>query len=593
MWARGCERVGPAPVPVKVTAASRLERVPTGRSVGSLAKVHAPVGVLVLLMAVATVLIYRKGFGLTFYYDEWNFLMNRRDWTIGTFLEPHNEHLSLVPIAIYKVLFVTVGIDDYAPYRVAVLMIHLLCVALLFVLVRQRVGDVLGVITVLPILFLGTAWQDLLWPFQIGYLASIAAGLGMLLALEQRSRVGDAAACVLIAVALASSSIGIPVTVLAFVELLARRESLKRLWLVAAPVALYVVWSLVYGNPRAAPGAEHGLWPLLRQNIPDTPGYVVSAAAGAFGALTGWGIDWGRPLVILAAIGIVIWLSSSRSLSPRALAVLAAAATYWGLSGLFRAQLNVPAESRYLYFGAILLVLLGVEFLRGVRLSSRWLALLGALALVFSLSNFGPLQDGSAGLQATSGLVSAELGALELAGPSTDPAYRPDPARAPDISAGAYFDTIAELGSPADRPDEIARRLEPERQAADTVLARALRLALRPEARSPTTGPRPRVDAAAAGKVTFRPDCDTLTPTAAGAFIDVTVPPAGAVVTSTAAQVEARIRRFADTFPQSPLGTVGSGSTSILRLPHRANVGPWHLRLTPTAPVRVCGLPPS
>jgi hypothetical protein len=273
--------------------------------------------------------------------------------------------------------------------------------------------------------------------------------------------------------------------------------------------------------------------------------------------------------------------------------VLAAAATYWGLGGLFRAQLNVPAESRYLYFGAILLVLLGVEFLRDVRLSSRWLAVLGVLALVFSLSNFGPLQDGSSGLQATSGLVSAELGALELAGPSTDPDYRPDPARAPDISAGAYFDTIAELGSPADRPDEIARRLEPERQAADTVFAQALRLALRPEGRPPTWGPRPRVDAAAAGKVTFRPACDTLTPTAAGAFIDVTVPSAGAAVTSIVGPVEARVRRFADTFPQAPIGSVGSGSTSILRIPQRAGPGAWHLRLSPIAPVRVCGLPAS
>jgi hypothetical protein len=550
----------------------------------------AVAGVLGLLSLVAFVLLYRKGFGTTFYYDEWNFLMNRRDWTIGTFLEPHNEHLSLVPIGVYKLLFVTVGIDDYVPYRVAVLLIHLLCVALLFVLVRRPAGDLLGAIVVVPILFLGTAWQDLLWPFQIGYLASVAAGLGMLLALERRSIVGDAAACVLIAFALASSSIGIPVAVLAFVELLARREPLRRLWIVAAPVTLYLLWSLVYSNPRAAPGAQDGLWPLLRQNIPDTPGYMASAAAGAFGALTGWGIDWGRPLVILAAIGIAIWLSSSRALTPRALALLAAAATYWGLTGLFRAQLNVPAESRYLYFGAILLVLLGVEFLRGVRLSNRWLAFLGALALVFSISNFGPLQDGSGGLQATAGLVSPELGALELAGPSTDPQYRPDPARAPDISAGAYFDTIAELGSPADRPDEIAHRLEPERLAADTVLTQALRLGLSRQARSPNPGPRPRVEAAVSGSVVFRQACLTFRPTAAGAFIDVSARSPGVAVTSSGAPVEVRIRRFADTFPQAPLGTVEPGSNATLRIPERPGVDAWHVRLTPAEPVRVCGI---
>jgi hypothetical protein len=545
-------------------------------------------------MGIAAVLIYRKGFGTTFYYDEWNFLMNRRDWTIDTFLEPHNEHLVLVPITVYKLLFVTVGIDEYAPYRVALILVHLLCVALLFLVVRQRVSDVLAGIVVLPILFLGTAWQDLLWPFQLGYLTSIAAGLATLLALERRTLAGDIAATVLIAVSLASGSIGIPVVVLAVVELLARREPLRRLWLVAAPVTLYLLWSLVYGNPRAAPGAQEGLGPLLRQNIPDTPGYVASAAAGAFGALTGWGIDWGRPLFILAAIGIALWFVTGRRVSPRALAVLAAAAAYWGLTGLLRAQLNTPAESRYLYFGAILLVLLGVEFLRGVQLSNRALALLGVLALAFSVSNFGPLQDGSRVLQDTAGLVAPALGALELAGPSTDPAFRPDPQRAPDVSAGLYFDAVEDLGSPADSPDEITRRREPERQAADTVLAEALRLRLRPGALSPSSGPRPRIDAAASGKVTFRPGCVTISPTAAGAFIDLTVPPSGVAITTTGdASVEARVRRFADTFPSSPLDTVVPRSTGVLRIPEQAGAGAWHLRLTPTEPVRACGLPAS
>jgi hypothetical protein len=552
----------------------------------------AVVSLLALLSLLAFVLLYRKGLGTTFYYDEWNFLMNRRDWTIGTFLEPHNEHLSLVPVAVYKLLFVTVGIDDYAPYRVAVLLIHLLCVALLFVLVRRRVGDTLGAIMVLPILFLGTAWQDLLWPFQIGYLASVAAGLGMLLALERRTVMGDVAACVLVAVALASSSIGIPVAVLALVELLARRERLKRFWLVAAPVTLYLLWSLVYGNPRAAPGAEDGLWPLLRLNIPDTPGYVANAAAGAFGALTGWGVEWGRPLAILGAIGLAIWLASSRPFSPRALGVLAAAATYWGLTGLFRAQLNLPSESRYLYFGAILLVLLGVEFLRGVQLSSRALALLGVLAVAFSVSNFGPLQDGSHGLQTTAGLVAPELGALELSGPSTDPQYRPDPARAPDVFAGKYFDTVDELGSPADRPDEIARRLEPQRQAADTVLAQALAISLEPAEKRPPPGSRPTIDAAVAGEVVVRRGCVTLQPTAPGTVLDVTAPPPGIAVTSSGdAPVEARVRHFASAFPEAPLGTVGPRSVALLRFPARRGLGSWHVRLTPTEPVTACGLP--
>jgi hypothetical protein len=552
----------------------------------------AVASVLAGLSALALVLLYRKGLGTIFYYDEWNFLMNRRDWTIGTFLEPHNEHLSLVPVAIYKLLFVTVGIEHYAPYRVAVLLVHLLCVALLFLLARRRVGDLLGAIVVLPILFLGTAWQDLLWPFQIGYLASVAAGLGTLLALERRTRAGDILACVLIAVALASSSIGLPVVVLAGVELIARREPWRRLWLVAVPFALYLLWSLVYGNPRAAPGAEAGLVPLLRQNIPDTPGYVASAAAGAFGALTGWGLDWGRPLLIAAAIGIALWFVSSRPISPRAVAVLAAAAAYWGLAGLFRAQLNLPAESRYLYFGAILLVLLAVEFLRCVRLPGRALVLLGVLAVVFSVSNFGSLQDGARGLQATSAQLAPKLGALELAGPSTDPLYRPAADIAPDVYAGVYFDTVDELGSPADRPEDIRGRLEHERQGADAVLVQALGVTLEPRAEQPARGSRPLVELVSGGEIVTRPGCVTLQPTAPGAALDVLVPPAGvAISTSGEAAAEARIRQFAAGFPEQVLGTVAPGSWALLRIPSRPGVDAWHLRLNGTEPVSACGLP--
>jgi hypothetical protein len=551
----------------------------------------AAAGALVLLSLIAFVLLYRKGFGTTFYYDEWNFLMNRRGWTLDTFLEPHNEHLSLMPILVYKLLFASVGVDHYEPYRVAVILIHVICVGLLFVVARRRVGDLLAVIVALPILFLGTAWQDLLWPFQIGYMISVAAGLAMLLALERRTTLGDVSACVLISVALASSSIGIPVVVLAVVELIAGRERWRRLWLAAVPVALYALWSLFYGNPRAAPGAQDGLWPLFRQNIPDTPGYVASAAAGAFGALTGWGIDWGRPLVILAALGLALWIVGGRPFSARAIAVLAAAAAYWGLAGLFRAQLNVPAESRYLYFGAILVVLLGVEFLRGLQLSSRAFALAGALALAFSISNFGPLQDGARGLQATAGLLLPRLGALELAGPTTDPAYRPSPDLAPDISAGKYFETIGDLGSPADTPDDIRRRLDVERQGADTVLVEALPLRLEQAATAPPSGRRPTVGAVFAGRVATRPGCVSLEPAAPGAALEVTVPPAGvAIATTGAATAEVRVRQFADTYPQQALGAIGPHSVGLLRFPTRPGLGPWRIRVNATEPTSVCGL---
>jgi hypothetical protein len=51
---------------------------------------------------------------------------------VDAYLEPHNEHLVLIPAALYKALFATVGLEPYWPYRLMVIGAHLASVALLF-----------------------------------------------------------------------------------------------------------------------------------------------------------------------------------------------------------------------------------------------------------------------------------------------------------------------------------------------------------------------------------------------------------------------------------------------------------------------------
>ena len=103
-----------------------------------------------LLALTAAVILY-LGRSTTFYFDEWNFVLERRAWGLDALLEPHNEHLSLVPVLIYKALFSTLGIDAYAPYRVAGVVVHLIVLVLLFVYARRRVGDVLARIDAAPV----------------------------------------------------------------------------------------------------------------------------------------------------------------------------------------------------------------------------------------------------------------------------------------------------------------------------------------------------------------------------------------------------------------------------------------------------------
>jgi hypothetical protein len=99
--------------------------------------------------------------------------------------------MSLVPVAVYKLLFELVGLEHYGVYRAVLLVLHLTIGALLYAFVRARAGAPLALACVAPILFLGAVYLDIIWPFQIGLAGSLAAGIGALLALERNSRRGD------------------------------------------------------------------------------------------------------------------------------------------------------------------------------------------------------------------------------------------------------------------------------------------------------------------------------------------------------------------------------------------------------------------
>src|SRR5581483_8510725 len=109
------------------------------------------------------------------------------------------------PMAVYRLFFALFGLRHYTPYRAADVALHLLCATLLYVLVRRRLGAWLALVPTALLLFMGTAAQDLLWGFQIGFLGSVAGGLGALVLIEDRR--SDALAAALLTWAIASSGV--------------------------------------------------------------------------------------------------------------------------------------------------------------------------------------------------------------------------------------------------------------------------------------------------------------------------------------------------------------------------------------------------
>ena len=246
-------------------------------------RAKAPVLVLGLVVIAASALLLKLAAGLTFYQDTWAFLMHRQGLGADAFLQPHNEHIVLIAVAIQKLLLAIFGMSSAAPEFVVMTAFLAATAVLLFVYVRRRLGPWPAVFAATLLLFVGPAWQVLLWPFEIVFVGSLMSGIGMLLALERGDRRGDAAACALLAVSLGFSSLGLSFAVAAVVDVALglRRRGFLRAYVFVVPMLLFGAWYLGWGSD-----AENHV---TTQNIVDSPVYMLEGIAASLANLFGLG----------------------------------------------------------------------------------------------------------------------------------------------------------------------------------------------------------------------------------------------------------------------------------------------------------------
>jgi hypothetical protein len=528
---------------------------------------------LIALLAAAGALLLYVGHGTGFAGDDWNFVLERRDWTADALLKPHNEHLSLVPVLVYKLLFATVGIGEYLPYRIVGTAFHLAVVALLFAYARPRVGPWLALACAALMVLFGPGYLDVVWPFQIGFLGSLAFGLGAFLALDRGTRRGDALASGLITASLFSSSLGIPLALAFAIEVLA----VGRRWkLLIAPVVLYGLWYVAYGTGSGITGS----------NILATPRYVAEAAANASAALVGLDVNWGRTLILGFVVAAVLVLRRVAGVPWRVVALTAAPLAFWALTGLTRAQLNEPGAPRYLYPGALLVLLLAIELARGLRPGRGLLIAAAVLVPLIMVSDAGALRGGVRSLRSFHAALSGALTATEIAGNRLPADFLPAPGVAPQVHAGPYLAAVRDFGSAGWPRGELAGAPEAVRAGADDALVRGYGLA---PAAAPATGgagPAPTVEQATGA--TARPDGACVEVTAAQpANVVVTVPPGGLRATGA---TSIAVRRWADAF-HDPAMTVQPAATVGVAIPRDDDPTPWHARVAVAGggePARIC-----
>lgn len=447
---------------------------------------NASLVLLAALLAAAAVVLLNYGSNLTFFQDSWEFLMHRRDLSADAILEPHNEHIVLIPVLVNQALLRVFGMSSMTPELVALVITLLATAALVFVYVRRRLGPWPALIASALLLFLGPAWQDLLWPFQIGFAGSSLFGMATLLALENEEERWDRAACAFLVLSIAFSSLGLAFAVAAAVQLLQqrRRGGGRRAWIVAVPLALYAAWWLGWGHEAENHVSAH--------NVLVSPRYVWEGLSASLDSLLALGTiadevvgrsQYGAPLLIVLLALAAYGGYRRRGFFPGLWPVLAAAATFWFLAAFNTIPGREPYSSRYLYVGGLFAILIAANLLQGLRFNRWGLLAAGALTSVVVGFNLTPLREGRDFFEKQTVLTRSDLGAIEIAARTVEPSFAltPETAGTPflnEIEAGNYLEAEREYGSPAYTSAELARAPEAGRVQADLVLANALPLGI-------------------------------------------------------------------------------------------------------------------
>ena len=412
-------------------------RVPFARLI--VAAAAALAGVVILLLA--------RGFN--FYFDEWDFILATPDATWTTYLQPHNEHLVLIPKLIYASLLSAVGLGTYMPYMAVLLVLHGLNVLLVFELVRRRSGDLVGFGAAALLLLLGAGWENLLWAFQVAFVGAVTCGLAALLILERpRSTAVLCGATALTAAALLFSGVGIFFAIAVAVRLAVEPERRRDLaWLVPVAAA-FLAWYLVFGH-QGVPTSP----PPTPRNLLIAPIYALwgmgAAAAGLFGE-SGW---WVTVSLILAvgAVAFSWWRSRPDAVS---IAVAAGLVSFYLVTGLGRAQFGYDQSGagRYVYEGAVFWVLLLSDAARGLPWRGTWRPALVACIFLATFNSAALLVEYAAAKTAQMQRENADLQALDSVrnDPCLAPGGSPDPLVMPQLTRPAlYYRAVDMYGDPA------------------------------------------------------------------------------------------------------------------------------------------------
>lgn len=562
-------------------------------------KRHWSIAVLGCAILASTLLLLYLARGLTPLVDVWGYLYAYRSWSPETLLTPHNGHLMALSLVLYKGMFAVFGLESQVPYQLVNLALSAAVGALLFVLIRKSIGDLLALAAAILILFYGAGADVILPTFAYPNLFGLATGLAALLVLRRGDLKGDVGACFLLTVSIAAYSLGIVFAAgaIAAIALRPRGARLGRWWVVAIPLVAYAAWAIWATKFHHQHLYVHNL-KIIGSAIVDQASAVMAGLTGLYTTPNGpkptenlipIRTTWGP--VLVGGLAVLAYWRLRRPPRPsnEAIVAIVVLLVYFFLVGIALNQFRNTFDTRFVYVGSVLMLFAVAELLAPYRPTRGALAAIGVVFVFSICANIAELGDVAQSFRAQSSAIRAKLAAVELAGAAADDSIAvEDPPGAANFSVGQFHELDADFDLPAYSKEELESSAPGARQVADEELVRILGIAPEPvQSIAPAAG-APQLDVAVqAGqpRARQRGSCVTLV-TRGGEKTNALVDFAGSgVAYRSPAAVETALGHFGD-LPAASLPP-SSGANRIL-VPAPSSLARWTLAMSVSAPTLVC-----
>jgi hypothetical protein len=504
-----------------------------------------------------------------FFYDEYEVILHR--YGLEGILHPTNGHPVIMWLPLYYLMREVFGLGSALPYELLGMAAMAVAACIVYGYLRARAGEWVALIGAVLILFFGAGGDILFWAFQLAFAGSIGAGVAALWALDRETPRRDVYAALLLIASVFFLAVGLAFVAAAAVAIVLAswsrglRAVVIRLAKVVGPaVFLYIVWYLAYGHDSPSR--------LTTDNLINAPNFMLEGIGSSLAFLVGLAgsplstaaVSWGLPL-LAALVALAVWrVAAGPPVSSKIWIGIFGALVFWFLTAVNKPAGGNPDAGRYCLVGAIFVLMVAAELVRGVR----WTYLLAGVAAVLVatsiVGNLVPVRYGHQFLGTETRLLRANLAALDIAGEKTNPKF----ALTPEISgsdfeivvdAGSYFKSKRRFGSAGLDETELEAAAEPLRASADDVLRAALPVTLEILPAPSSTH-----------------DCTTLR---AGTPSETLSIPHGPIWFRAGAEgAEVATRRFADA--DAALGAIAAHGTAKLSIPPDRSAVPWQVTLT-------------